>query len=87
MKSYSEFIQGIHHVVGESKHLNPDQVVSVRNREKEAMDKKIRQLAAELADKYPVDEDKIKKVLERMAADGDDLDDLEALENELRFKS
>ena len=47
------------------------------------MEEKIKERAFELADKLNVDQDKVEKILERMAMSGDDLDDLEALENEL----
>jgi len=49
------------------------------------MKKKIKERAFELADKHTnVDEYKVQKILTRMAMEGDDLDDLEALEQELR---
>ena len=48
------------------------------------MQSKIEERAFELADKLGVDEDKVAAILTEMAAGGDDLDDLEALENELR---
>jgi N-acetylmuramic acid 6-phosphate (MurNAc-6-P) etherase len=49
------------------------------------MEKKIKERAFELADKLTnVDQDKVEKILRRMAKEGDDLDDLEALESELR---
>lgn len=44
----------------------------------------IKERAFELADKYShVDEDKAAVILRRMAAEGNDLDDLENLENEI----
>ena len=49
------------------------------------MEKKIKERAFELADKLTnVDQDKVEQFLRRMAKEGDDLDDLEALESELR---
>ena len=49
------------------------------------MEKKIKERAFELADKLTnVDQDKVEQILRRMAKEGDDLDDLEALESELR---
>lgn len=48
------------------------------------MKKKIKERAFELADKMTnVDQDKAERILTRMAAEGDSLDDLEALEQEL----
>jgi len=48
------------------------------------MKKKIKERASELADKMTnVDQDKAERILTRMAAEGDSLDDLEALEQEL----
>ena len=48
------------------------------------MQSKIEERAFELADKYTnVDVNKVTAILTRMAMDGDDLEDLEALENEL----
>ena len=48
------------------------------------MQSKIEERAFELADKYTnVDENKVTAILTRMAMDGDDLEDLEALEQEL----
>ena len=48
------------------------------------MKKKIKERAFELADKHTnVDEYKVQKILTRMAMEGDSLDDLEALEQEL----
>ena len=49
------------------------------------MEKRVRELAAELADKYTnVKQEKVEAILTKMAMEGDDLDDLEALEQELR---
>ena len=49
------------------------------------MKKKIKERAFELADKHTnVDEYKVQKILTRMAMEGDDLDDLEGLEQELK---
>lgn len=49
------------------------------------MRKKIKERAFELADKLTnVDQNKAERILTRMAAEGDSLDDLEALEGELR---
>lgn len=49
------------------------------------MKKKIKERAFELADKMTnVDQNKVERILTRMAAEGDSLDDLEALEGELR---
>jgi len=45
----------------------------------------IRERAFELADQLLVDEDEVYTILERMAADGNDLDDLEGLESELKL--
>ena len=48
------------------------------------MRKKIKERAFELADKMTnVDQNKVERILTRMAAEGDSLDDLEALEQEL----
>ena len=48
------------------------------------MKKKIKERAFELADKMTnVDQNKVERILTRMAAEGDSLDDLEALEQEL----
>ena len=49
------------------------------------MRKKIKERAFELADKLTnVDQNKAERILTKMAAEGDSLDDLEALEGELR---
>ena len=49
------------------------------------MKMKIKERAFELADKMTnVDQTKVERILTRMAAEGDSLDDLEALEGELR---
>lgn len=49
------------------------------------MKKKIKERAFELADKMTnVDQNKVERILTRMAAEGDSLDDLEALEQELK---
>ena len=66
-------LHDIHQIVNEgTKPLTPE------------MKKKVKERAFELADKHTnVDEDKVEKILTRMAMSGDDLDDLEALESEL----
>ena len=68
-----ELLQDIHQIVNEATQpLSPE------------MKRKIEKLAAELADKHTnVNEDKVKVILTKMAMSGDDLDDLEALEQEL----
>lgn len=73
MKISKKLVQDVHRIVNEeNKPLTPE------------MKKKVKERAFELADKLTnVDEDKVEKILERMAMSGDDLDDLEALENEL----
>ena len=73
MKIGKKLVQDVHRIVNEeNKPLTPE------------MKKKVKERAFELADKLTnVDEDKVEKILERMAMSGDDLDDLEALENEL----
>ncbi len=49
------------------------------------MKKKIKERAFEVDDKMTnVDQNKVERILTRMAAEGDSLDDLEALEGELR---
>ena len=67
-------LQDIHQIVNEgAKPLTPE------------MKKKVKERAFELADKHTnVDENKVTAILTRMAIDGDDLDDLEALEGELK---
>ena len=73
MQISKKLVQDVHRIVNEeNKPLTPE------------MKKKVKERAFELADKLTnVDEDKVEKILERMAMSGDDLDDLEALENEL----
>ena len=73
MEISKKLVQDVHRIVNEeNKPLTPE------------MKKKVKERAFELADKLTnVDEDKVEKILERMAMSGDDLDDLEALENEL----
>ena len=73
MKISKKLVQDVHRIVNEeNKPLTPE------------MKKKVEEIAFELANKHTnVDQDKIEKILERMAMSGDDLDDLEALENEL----
>ena len=68
-----ELLRDIHQIVNEATQpLSPE------------MKQEIEELAAELADKYTnVDEGKVKAILTKMAMSGDDLDDLEALEQEL----
>ena len=70
-------LQDIHQIVNEgTKPLTPE------------MKKKVKERAFELADKLTnVDEDKVAVILTRMAMSGDDLDDLEALESELKMNS
>lgn len=69
-----EVLQDIHQIVNEgTKPLTPE------------MKKRVKEIAFELADKHTnVDENKVAAILTRMAMNGDDLKDLEALENELR---
>jgi len=69
-----ELLRDIHQIVNEAtKPLSPE------------MKQKIEKLAAELADKYTnVKQEKVEAILTKMAMEGDDLDDLEALEQELR---
>ena len=66
-------VKDIHQIVNEgTKPLTPE------------MKKKVKERAFELADMHTnVDEDKVAKILTRMAMNGNDLDDLEALEQEL----
>ena len=66
-------VQDIHQIVNEgTKPLTPE------------MKKKVKERAFELADKHTnVNQDKVEKILTRMAMSGNDLDDLEALEQEL----
>ena len=73
MKISKKLVQDVHRIVNEeNKPLTPE------------MKKKVEEIAFELANKHTnVDQDKVEKILERMAMSGDDLDDLEALENEL----
>ena len=79
-----KLIQDVHRIVNESKHLDPRQAVK-RGLSPE-MQRKIKERAFELADKLGIDEDKVAVILKRMAIeDGHDLDDLEALESELRM--
>jgi len=68
-----ELLRDIHQIVNEAtKPLSPE------------MKKKIEELAAELAGKHTnTNEDKVKVILTKMAMSGDDLDDLEGLEQEL----
>ena len=69
-----EVLQDIHQIVNEgTKPLTPE------------MKKKVKERAFELADKHTnVDENKVAAILTRMAMNGEDLDDLEALEQELK---
>jgi len=69
-----ELLRDIHQIVNEATQpLSPE------------MKQEIEELAAELADKYTnVDEDKVKAILTKMAMSGDDLKDLEGLEQELK---
>tara|TARA_B100001093_G_scaffold173961_1_gene166760 strand:- start:548 stop:787 length:240 start_codon:yes stop_codon:yes gene_type:complete len=73
MEISKKLVQDVHRIVNEgNKPLTPE------------MKKKVEERAFELADKHTnVDQDKVEKILERMAMSGDDLNDLEALENEL----
>jgi len=68
-----ELLRDIHQIVNEAtRPLTPE------------MEKRVRELAAELADKYTnVKEEKVEAILTKMAMSGDDLDDLEGLEQEL----
>ena len=74
MEISKKLVQDVHRIVNEgNKPLTPE------------MKKKVKERAFELADKHTnVDQDKVEKILERMAMSGDDLDDLEALEGELK---
>lgn len=90
MKSYSEFIQGIHHVVGESKHLNSDQFTSVKPFTLD-QERKIKKIAYELHNEYPgVSEDRIKEMIKRDVLNGElELDqnmDLESIRQYLDHK-
>ena len=79
-----KFLQDVNRMMNESKHLNPGQTVK-RGLSIE-MQRKIKKRAFELGDKLGVDEDKVAAILERMVIeDGHDLDDLEALENEIQI--
>mgnify|MGYP001360009999 CR=1 FL=1 len=73
MEISKKLVQDVHRIVNEgNKPLTTE------------MKKKVEERAFELADKHTnVDQDKVEKILERMAMSGDDLNDLEALENEL----
>ena len=73
MKISKKLVQDVHRIVNEgAKPLTPE------------MKKKVKERAFELADKHTnVDENKVTAILTRMAMDGDDLEDLEALEQEL----
>jgi hypothetical protein len=68
-----ELLRDIHQIVNEAtRPLSPE------------MEERVKKLAFELADKYTnVDEDKVVAILTRMAKQGDDLNDLESLEQEL----
>jgi len=68
-----ELLRDIHQIVNEATQpLSPEMI------------QEIEKLAAELADKYTnVKEDKVKAILTKMAMSGDDLKDLEGLEQEL----
>lgn len=78
-----KFLQDVNRMMNESKHLNPGQAVK-RGLSIE-MQRKIKERAFELGDRLGVDEDKVAAILERMVIEDDhDLDDLEALENEIR---
>ena len=75
MEHDKQVLMDIHKVV--NKHLIKEDSAD--------MEKKIKERAFELADKLTnVDQDKVEQILRRMAKEGDDLDDLEALESELR---
>tara|TARA_Y100000813_G_C23876955_1_gene218452 strand:+ start:82 stop:495 length:414 start_codon:yes stop_codon:yes gene_type:complete len=75
MQISKKLVQDVHRIVNEgNKPLTPE------------MKKKVKERAFELADKLTnVDEDKVAVILTRMAMSGDDLDDLEALESELKM--
>jgi len=78
----SELLRDVHRIVNEGK--RPIMVNEGNKPLSPEMEKKVKERAFELADKLTnVDEDKVEKILRRMAASGDDLDDLEALEQEL----
>ena len=68
-----ELLRDIHQIVNEATQpLSPE------------MEGRVKKLAAELADKYTnVKEEKVEAILTKMAMSGDDLDDLEGLEQEL----
>jgi len=68
-----ELLRDIHKIVNEATQpLSPE------------MEGRVKKLAAELADKYTnVKEEKVEAILTKMAMSGDDLDDLEGLEQEL----
>ena len=74
MKISKKLVQDVHRIVNEgTKPLTPE------------MKKKVKERAFELADKHTnVDENKVAAILTRMAMNGEDLDDLEALEQELK---
>ena len=75
MEHDKQVLMDIHKVV--NKHLIKEDSAD--------MEKKIKTRAFELADKLTnVDQDKVEQILRRMAKEGDDLDELEALESELR---
>lgn len=75
MEHDKQVLMDIHKVV--NKHLIKEDSAD--------MEKKIKERAFELADKLTnVSQDKVEQILRRMAKEGDDLDDLEALESELR---
>ena len=79
-----KFLQDVNRMMNESIHLDPGQ--AVKKGLPIEMQRKIKERAFELGDKLGVDEDKVAAVLKRMVIeDGDDLDDLEALENQIRI--
>lgn len=68
-----------------NKGWSKEEIAEVVNEDSEDMEKKIKERAFELADKLTnVNQDKAEKILRKMAKEGDSLDDLEALESELR---
>lgn len=92
MKSYSEFIQGIHHVIGESKHLNSDQFTSVKPFTLD-QERKIKKIAYKLHNKYPgVPQNTIIRMIKNDVSNGklelehDQNIDLESIEQELAAK-
>ena len=68
MKSYSEFIQGIHRVVEGL----PDGFVSVGNRERDKIKRRRKEVADYLVDKFPLSDEKVKAVLDRFEKDAFD---------------